>query len=853
MIIERKYIASAVAHIEVDIFTKISAALPDNTIRSIDALLDNDDNDPAITGETINDNPAVIELWQLKKDLSGCKLKNVQKGISKLLVLRDIILPHDLLVSYDRKLLHRYYLRVMASVPSNVKEYVPATRYTLMAAFCYIRCQIFTDSLADLLLQLIHRMRNSAETFVNKEILSEVTRINGKFDILHSLASVAVTNPDGIIKDKIYPKVNEETLNALVIELKSKGRWYQFKVQSKIKSLYSHGARNTLLTLLDVFTFCSHDKAGKQLLLALKFIMDNREITDQYYPNSAIVPVDDVLPSQWRDAVLEQCPETSSVKINRFNYEVAVLEELHKQLSCKLVWIIGSYRYRDPEEDLPKDFEERKEYYYDLLGLPLCPKEYIGQLKSSLNEHMAMLNATISSNPKVKILDTKKGARIKITPYEPQEEPVYLGLLQQAINQRFSTINLIDILKEVDLELNFTESFNNVGFRNAMDQTKLRTRSLLCIYAIGSNTGLKRMSAANDDVSYSDLRYVKRKYINTANVREAIAKVVNKLIEIRDPAIWSTATTGCACDSTQLSSWDQNLLSQWHPRYKEHGVMIYWHVDTGSACIHSQLKTCNSSEVGTMIKGVLTHGTKMEIKQSYTDTHGQSLLGFGFSRLFKFDLLPRLKRINRQKLYYWSSKDKDLYPNLKPILEGAINVKLIEENYHQAVKHAVALKIGSVDPEVMVKHLSQYNDSNPAYKALIEIGKVAKTVFLCRYLSSEDLRIEIHSALNVVERLNSIMHFIFYGKLGEISSNNREDQELSVACLHLLQICMVYINTLIIQQILSEPFWKNKLTPEDMRALTPLIHSHINPYGLFPLDLNQRLIFTVQKTGVLHE
>jgi len=31
------------------------------------------------------------------------------------------------------------------------------------------------------------------------------------------------------------------------------------------------------------------------------------------------------------------------------------------------------------------------------------------------------------------------------------------------------------------------------------------------------------------------------------------------------------------------------------------------------------------------------------------------------------------------------------------------------------------------------------------------------------------------------------------------------------------------------------------------RALTPLIHAHINPYGLFPLDLDQRLIIEVVK------
>lgn len=85
------------------------------------------------------------------------------------------------------------------------------------------------------------------------------------------------------------------------------------------------------------------------------------------------------------------------------------------------------------------------------------------------------------------------------------------------------------------------------------------------------------------------------------------------------------------------------------------------------------------------------------------------------------------------------------------------------------------------------------------------------------------------------------MDFIFYGKLGEMKTNNTDDQELSVLCLHLLQACMVYINTLIIQQVLSEPHWANKLIPEDYRALTPLLSAHINPYGLFPIDFDQRI------------
>ena len=52
---------------------------------------------------------------------------------------------------------------------------------------------------------------------------------------------------------------------------------------------------------------------------------------------------------------------------------------------------------------------------------------------------------------------------------------------------------------------------------------------------------------------------------------------------------------------------------------------------------------------------------------------------------------------------------------------------------------------------------------------------------------------------------------------------------------------MVYINTLMIQQILSENKWYDMLTPEDFRALTPLIYNHINPYGNFDLNMDERL------------
>src|SRR3546814_13894714 len=65
--------------------------------------------------------------------------------------------------------------------------------------------------------------------------------------------------------------------------------------------------------------------------------------------------------------------------------------------------------------------------------------------------------------------------------------------------------------------------------------------------------------------------------------------------------------TECAADSTKSVAWDRNLMTEWHARYGGRGVMIYWHVERRATCVYSQLKRCSSSEVASMIEGVLRH------------------------------------------------------------------------------------------------------------------------------------------------------------------------------------------------------------------------------------------------------
>ncbi len=317
--------------------------------------------------------------------------------------------------------------------------------------------------------------------------------------------------------------------------------------------------------------------------------------------------------------------------------------------------------------------------------------------------------------------------------------------------------------------------------------------------------------------------------------------MVNSIFQTRVAQIWGEGTTACASDSKKFGSWDQNLMTEWHIRYGGRGVMIYWHVEKKSTCIYSQLKTCSSSEVAAMIEGLLRHDTEMKVDKNYVDSHGQSEVAFAFCHLLGFQLLPRLKRIHKQKLYRPQTGQNETYPNLQPVLTRAINWELIRQQYDQMVKYATALRLGTAETDVILKRFNRSNPIHPTYQALAELGKAVKTIFLCQYLQSEALRREINEGLNVVENWNNANSFIFYGKSSEIATNRLEDQEVAVLSLHLLQICLVYINTLMIQRVLSEKQWLDLMKPEDLRALTPLIWSHINPYGLFRLDMNERL------------
>jgi hypothetical protein len=491
-------------------------------------------------------------------------------------------------------------------------------RYALLAAFCLSRQSEITDDLVECLVQIVHKISTKAEKKIYQELLSDLKRVSGKTNLLFQIAEVSLENPDGAVKEVIYPIASEQKLRDLVTEYRSSGPAYRRVVHTVMRGSYSRHYRRMLPVLLRVLDFRTNNTAQQPVTDAVELLREYAQSQQVYYPTDEEIPIDGVVrPSE--DSYVYESNNSGALRINRINYEMCVLSSLRDGLRNKSIWVAGANRYRNPDEDLPADFEQKRITYYQALDQPLDATTFTKRLRQQMRAALVMFNDNLPRNDKVHITARNEGW-ISLTPLDSQPDPPQLIEVKREIAGLWSMTSLLDILKETDLRVNFTSYFGGTGNREILLPSVVQKRSLLCLYGLGTNIGLKQVSSMTNATGlgekYTDLRYIYQRYLHRELLREAIRAVVNDTFRIRDSSIWGEGTTAVASDAKKFAAWDQNLLTEWHVRYHGRGVMVYWHVDKHSACIYSQLKSCSSSEVAAMIEGVMRHCKKQRTTSS---------------------------------------------------------------------------------------------------------------------------------------------------------------------------------------------------------------------------------------------
>ena len=608
---------------------------------------------PAADEDDDEDQDSVLAL--IKSVPGNVSLESMLTEIRKLTAIRAAGLPPGVFADVAPRVVSGWRARAAVESPSHLRRRLansPQSAVTLLAALVAEREREVTDSLADLLIATVHRIGARAERKVTEELINAFRRVTGKENILFAIAEASLARPSDAVREVVFPAVSggEQTLRELVHEYKTKGPVYRRTVQTTLKASYTNHYRKGLIDLLGVLEFRSTNTAHQPVIQALELVARYARAGNlTYYPAGETVPEHQGTTGEWADLV-HRTDKQGRRRVVRMVYEVATFQALRERLRCKEIWLVGAGRWRDPDEDLPKDFEARLAEHYASLRKPLDPGEFTGALREEMTAALAGLDEALPDLDWVEIAERAAGA-IRLTPLEAAPEPRNLRRVKNEVARRWAAVPLIDVLKETALRTGCLQAVTSVAGSGTLPPETLAERLMLAIYAYGTNTGIRSVISAAHGHSEEDVRYARRRYLTPDAARTVAIAIADATFAARDRGLWGEGSTAVASDSTHFRSWDQNLFTEWHSRYGGRGILVYWHVDRGSVVVHSQTLRASASEVHAMVEGAIRHGTTMTVEGNYVDSHGQSEIGFGVTRLLNVDLLPRIKQINKVKLY----------------------------------------------------------------------------------------------------------------------------------------------------------------------------------------------------------
>ncbi|QDW31675.1 Tn3 family transposase [Yersinia sp. KBS0713] len=548
-------------------------------------------------------------------------------------------------------------------------------------------------------------------------------------------------------------------------------------------------------------------------------------VREMYRKQLRKVPVSaplDFVPESWRKLVV------TPAGIDRQYYEFCVLSELKGALRSGDLWVKGSRRYKNFDDYLipQDDFEKTRKNAGLSLTIPTDFQEYIGSRFSLLKSRLEEVNAkAITGNlPDVDISD--KGLRI--TPLDNQV-PETVSPVADLVYGMLPHPKITEILDEVDNWTGFTRHFTHLKNNNVRPKDK---RLLLTtILADGINMGLSKMAESCPGTSSSSLEGIQAWYVRDETYSAALAELVNAQKNNSLAEYWGDGTTS--------SSDGQNFRMESRGRYagqvnlkygQEPGVQFYTHISDQYSPFHTQVisRVRDSTHV---LDGLLYHESDLDIKEHYTDTAGFTDHVFALMHLLGFAFAPRIRDLPDKRLFIPGKPEH--YLGLKSIISSQrLNLKDIKSHWGEVLRLAASIKQGTVTASLMLKKLASYPKQNGLAKALRELGRIERTLFMLDWFRDPALRRRVQVGLNKGEARNALARAVFMHRLGEIRDRSLENQRYRACGLTLVTAAIVLWNTVYIERALDSLKRKGiRINEVLLSHLSPLGWEHINLTG----------------------
>src|SRR5919198_3253646 len=231
--------------------------------------------------------------------------------------------------------------------------------------------------------------------------------------------------------------------------------------------------------LLDALEFRCDNTAYRPVMDAVELLhrYKDRDGRLKHYDPTERVPVAGVVKAEWRDAVIDNRGGVQQVP-----YELCALGALRDAIRRREVGVVGATRWRNPETDLPAEFDLHRDVHYTAIAQPTDPTEFVTGLCDRVAAALANLAEAVRTGAAGGARIGARNQQVWITVPRPvaQPEPDNLDAIKDELVRRWGVVSLLDVLTEADWLTDLHTEFTTVGAREGLSPAELRKGCCWC-------------------------------------------------------------------------------------------------------------------------------------------------------------------------------------------------------------------------------------------------------------------------------------------------------------------------------------------------------------------------------------
>jgi TnpA family transposase len=311
--------------------------------------------------------------------------------------------------------------------------------------------------------------------------------------------------------------------------------------------------------------------------------------------------------------------------------------------------------------------------------------------------------------------------------------------------------------------------------------------------------------------------------------------VIGQYVRFHLPRHWGSGRAAIA-DGTHVKLRENNLLGSRHIRYGGYGGIAYHHIADSYIALFTSFITCGVWEAVYILDALLKNRSAIRPDTLHADTQGQSEPVFGLCRLLGIKLLPRMRGLSDATFYRPAKAIR--YQHIDAMFGGEIDWELIAVHARDMIQVALSIQAGRVMPSMLLRKLGTYSRRSLLYRAFRELGRVERTLFLLRFVSSVEIRRTIRAETTKIEAFNDFLDWVSFGG-PVVKSGDPVEQEKQLKYASLIANTIMLSNVADMTGVLASMAKEGHRVTSDLVArLSPYTREHIRRFGQYVLDMD---------------